>query len=436
MIPIFYSPGGLYRLCCLQTQKFKAATLSVSAVLPIRAEEVWKTTLLLAVLRRGTVKYPTLAAINLRLDSLFGTELSIRNFYRGDSQIIGFSADFLDAAYVPDGDALLDGILDVITQILFHPLLDESGNLLEKYVESEKKLHCEAIRSQKNNPRAYAHERCRSLVYAEEPCGASSMGSEEEVCAITPADLTRHWRSLLSSLCPDFFYVGKTCGEALSARLWEAFAPYLSQKSLTPPMLSLATPHPKATPMRVDEDLEVAQGQLLLAFRTPITLTDPQFWACTLLNEILGASPISKLFMNVRERLGLCYHCSSSYNVYKGTITVSCGLEPSNRALAEREILLQLEAIRRGEITDAELDAAVKSLQNLYRQLSDSPASSENYFYGRFLAGVPVLPEEGIEAFSRVTREQIVEVAQGLILDTVYFLNGNALGGEANDDED
>ena len=140
MIPTFHQIAPELTLRAYPTEKFKAAMLSVSAVLPITRENACKTTLLLAVLRRGTEKYPNLAAINARLDYLFGTELSIRNYYRGDSQIIGFSADFLDTVYVPREEMLLEGILDVISQMLFHPLLDGNGLLLERYVESEKEL--------------------------------------------------------------------------------------------------------------------------------------------------------------------------------------------------------------------------------------------------------------------------------------------------------
>ena len=131
----------------LKTDRFKAGMLSVSVVLPIDRKKTPLTSLLLSVLRRGTEKYPSLALLNQRLDYLFGTGLSIRNFYRGDCQIIGFSADLLDASYLPAGEDLTEGVVDLIEQILFHPLLDENGLLLEKYVESEKQVQIDAIRA-------------------------------------------------------------------------------------------------------------------------------------------------------------------------------------------------------------------------------------------------------------------------------------------------
>ena len=434
MIPTFHqvSPGMTLRAC--PTEKFKAAMLSVSAVLPITRENACKTSLLLAVLRRGTIKYPTLAAINARLDYLYGAELSIRNLYRGDSQIIGFSADFLDTVYVPREEKLLEGILDVVSQILFHPLLDGDGLLLEKYVESEKKLQCESIRSLKNSPRAYASEKCRELLYGNEPCGAPVFGTEEQVMAITREELTAHWRFLLENLRLDAFFVGRDEEYVFSA-LREVLLPELDavcKESEGNTGLYRVPAVPKENPLFAEESLPVSQGQLLLGFRTSVTLTEPGFYACTLLNEILGASPISKLFMNVREKHSLCYHCSSSYNAYKGAILISCGLESSNREVAEREILAQVEALRSGDISEEELTAAKKSLENVYRQLSDSPATMENYYYGRALLGVDASLERCRERIRGVTREEIVALAKELILDTVYFLEGT-LSDEGGD---
>ena len=439
MIPTFHQISSGLTLRSYPTEKFKAAMLSVSAVLPITRESVCKTSLLLAVLRRGTEKYPNLAAINARLDYLFGAELSIRNFYRGDSQIIGFSADFLDTVYVPREEMLLEGVLDVISQILFHPLLDEDGMLLEKYVESEKELQCESIRSLKNSPRSYASEKCRELLYCDEPCGAPVFGSEEQVMAITREELTEHWKKLISGLRLDAFFVGRDEDYLISA-LTKCLLPELEAHCKTPQSeggLHRVLVEPKKETLYAEDTLPVSQGQLLLAYRTGATLTDEGFYACTLLNEILGASPISKLFMNVREKQSLCYHCSSTYNAYKGAILISCGLESANREVAEKEILAQIEALRNGEISEEELTAAKKSLENVYRQLLDSPAAMESYFYGRALLSVDASLENCRERICGVTREEIASLAQRLVLDTVYFLRGTleGEGGDAYEDD-
>ena len=138
----------------------------------------------------------------------------------------------------------------------------------------------------------------------------------------------------------------------------------------------------------------------------------------------------------MREKLGLCYSCFSSYDIYKGTMLVYCGLENKNRARAEKEILCQLDAIRSGDFSEEELSAAKKSLENAYRQLEDSPAALESFFFGRALAAVRNTPEACRAAFARVTREEVIRAAEAVCCSAVFFLRGAGGKEDADDDED
>ncbi|MBR7098355.1 MAG: insulinase family protein, partial [Clostridia bacterium] len=367
---------------------------------------------------------------------LYGTELSIRNFYRGDAQIIGFSAELLDASYLPTGEDTMSGVLDVMSQILFHPLLDADGLLDARYVESEKQLQCDSIRSQKNNPRAYAADRCRAILYRNDACGAPILGTEEEIMAITPAELTAHWRYLLSHITLDCFYVGAASPNGIAALLGKQLAPELTAARYTRNRLRPSAVVPTEETVRRDESLEVTQGHLLFGLCTGITVCDPHYYACAIYHEMLGTSPVSKLFVNVREKHSLCYHCSSTYNAYKGTVMISCGLAPKNREHAETEIMEQLRALAEGNFSEEELDAAKRSLSNAYRQIEDSPAALESFYFGRALAGVGDSVEHCRQAFLAITREDVIAVAKSIVVDTVYYLDGTLGDGEELDDED
>ncbi|MBQ7335728.1 MAG: insulinase family protein [Clostridia bacterium] len=441
MIPNVISVGERITLRTCQTEKFKSETLSLSAVLPLRRETAYLTTLLFAVLLRGTRTYPNLSALNRRLDYLFGTEVSVHNYRRGDMQVVGLAAEILNSAYLPqgtDGETLLPDALDVMREILFYPALDESGCLCAKYVESEKQLQCDSIRAQKNHPRAYAAERCRAWMYENEPCGISLYGTEEEIQAVTPESLTAYWRTFLSLLRLQCFYVGHSAGNTVATALQTAFAAELSETVVGGAVGSVLSPEPirKAEQVkRREESLPVGQSHLVIGMRTGTRIGDADFYACTVFNELFGVSPISKIFMNVREKLSLCYSCSSTYNLYKGTLLISCGLEAANRALAEDEIFRQLSAIANGDFSEEELTAAKKSLENSYRQLQDSPGALESYYFGRALAGVEDPLEHCRQGFAAVRREDVIAAAKKVTLDTVFFLR-QSTGEEENCDED
>ena len=193
MIPteLRLSPNLSLRLC--QTEKFKTEMLSLSAVLPIEGQKPYMTSLLLAVLLRGTESCPDISAINRRLDYLYGTELSVRNFYRGDAHVFGLCANILGEEYLPEDaperQTLLCDVVKIMREVFFSPALDENGLLRAHYVESEKQLQRDAIRAKKNHPQSYATDRCRKLMFDSEPCGIPLYGTEEEVMAVTPEEL-------------------------------------------------------------------------------------------------------------------------------------------------------------------------------------------------------------------------------------------------------
>lgn len=408
----------------LPTKKFKAGLLSISIPVPISEEETPLSTLLLSVLRRGTCRYPTLEAINRRLDYLYGTDLAIRNFYRGDTQIIGVCAEILDQAYLPSGEDLLPEILEVVEQMLFHPLLDENGELLSRYVESEKQLQCEAIRSLANDPATYSAERCRELLYEGLPAGVPVYGSIEQIMAVTPRRLTEHWKKLMAAITPVCFYVGSMPGERVFESLQTTFGRSLPIPTLKRQSCNALPLPPGREVRRVDEDFESGQSHLLMAFRSDVTVDSPLFYAAMVYNELLGASPVSRLFTHVRERLSLCYSCSSVYRPYKGILRIRCGLFRDNREVAEREILCQMQALATGAFDAVELDTAKNALLHAYRQLEDSAGALEGFYCDRTLVGKQESVEDCRRAILAVTREDVIAVANSFEPQVTYFLRG------------
>ena len=181
--------------------------------------------------------------------------------------------------------------------------------------------------------------------------------------------------------------------------------------------------------------MPLCQGKLAIGYRTDITMGHPLASAMSLLNEIFGGSAASKLFLNVREKRSLCYHCSSSLDLYKGAIFVASGIRVENRAITEEAIRAEFEAMVRGDITKTEWEAAKRSREFACRQLSDHPASLCDFYMGRHLLGINETPEQRRAAFAAVTREQVAEAASHLREGAVFFLKGTLDDEEVEDNE-
>lgn len=156
----------------------------------------------------------------------------------------------------------------------------------------------------------------------------------------------------------------------------------------------------------VVEDAEVTQGKLSLGFRTGgASLTGGEPAAYWMFQTIYGGSTSAKLFLNVREKKSLCYYASAQFVASKGLMIVNSGIENRNFEVARDEILHQLDLCRKGEITDAELESARKTLVNGWRTMLDDPLTLERYWMGQAAAGTLVSPEERIEQVTDITRE-------------------------------
>ena len=174
----------------------------------------------------------------------------------------------------------------------------------------------------------------------------------------------------------------------------------------------------------LSEVMDVTQGKLVMGFRTGITYDHPMYPALLMMNGIYGGGLTSKLFMNVRERLSLCYYASSGIDPFKGVMVVSSGVDMDKFETAKSEIFAQLDACRRGDITEEELSSTRSYLISSLRSSGDSPYSMDDFYLGRIIGHHSHDPETLAQQLETVTLEDIQRVACDLKLDTIYFLKG------------
>ena len=419
--------GSRARLLHLSTDAFKSELLSVSFLVPLAAEQTQKNIMLLALSKRGTVSYPTQALVNRHLDEMYSTAVSSIGTRLGDREVLGFSADFLGRRYV-GGEGLLPQVVDVLAELLRRPYLTEQGVYPADRVETEKRNLRDAIRAEINNPRAYAMARCLELLCPDEPFALSILGREEDVAGIDPAGLKARFCALQSEVAPVFCYVGAEPADFVAARLADAFDGYGGAG--TPYQTAIRC---GAGTIRKEETMPLSQGKLSLGFRTDLDDVEAIAPALVVLNEIYGASPASKLFLNVREKRSLCYQCSSTLYLQKGILCANSGMKPENRAVTEEAMAEEMRHIATGDITKTEWEAAMHSLADSYRQINDAPGVLARFYAMRALRGKRESVDEWRDRVLGVTREEVVELAKHLFLRAVFFLNGNGDAGE--DDE-
>lgn len=408
-------------LYLINDRKFKFFRACVLFHRPLSRQEVTKNSVLASVMRMQSSNYPDSSAIAIALEELYGADLIARSSKYGEHQIIKLGVQTIcdEAAGTNNFDNAMKLLYDIVIN-------SGSGSSFdEKIVETEKKNIRDAILAQKNDKRTYSVLRLQEEMCKNEPYGINPLGYIDELEKINAENLYKHYKEVLSESRIDIIFTGNFQNDKA-----EEAAKHIAQT------LDARVPAETVTENRYDvqeikkvtDKMDVTQGKLCMGFRLFEKSRGVKYAQVVVFNALFGGTATSKLFENVREKLSLCYYVSSSIDRLKEIMIVRSGVEFDNFQTAYDEIMLQLDEIKKCNITDAELDAAKKQIINAYQSNYDSIGAMEEYYTMQLLLKTDVPISEMVNAISSVTKEQAAEAARGVKLDTVYYLD--SFGGE------
>ncbi len=404
-------------LTYVPSEKFKTSFLSAQMVVPMTRETAPLNALLVNVLSRGTVRFPDMAAISRRLDTLYGARLEPVVRKKGENQTFGFLASCVDDRLLPGNERVLEPLADLLGELFTAPAT-KNGRLNGEYLQSERTNLIDLIESEINDKHAYASLRLLEEMCAGDPYGLRRLGSVEDVKKVSLQKLNRYYLSVLPKARLELYYCGSAPQDRIAGMFRRAFAalPRSGEAELLPTLRKKA-PEVCRT---IKETMDVTQGKLCIGFRT-----DSRDSAATMLmNAMYGGASKSKLYMNVREKLSLCYYAGSTNHWKKGIITVSAGIDFGNYQRAVDEILAQLEAIKNGEWDNWELESARSALRGSFRAIEDSAGAIEDFMMGQIATNGEETVQGLLAAIEEVTPERIREAAACVKPDTIYFLRG------------
>lgn len=410
-------PGVTLR--CFPVDRFKQGCLSLQFLRPMSGAEAAMNALIPAVLLRGTKLRPDLREITLHLDDLYGASVGALVRRIGDYQTMGLYCGFIEDRFAMSGDAILAPMLDFVEELLLQPLT-EDGGFRDDYVQSEKRNLIATIAAERNDKRAYAAAQMLRKMCASDSFGIPRLGTVEQAETIDAKTAWRHYQRVLAESPVEICYVGSGDVDVVAKRLKELFG----KLSRSPMTLPGQTAFCDGGGGSFTETMEIKQAKLVMGFTTPITNRTAEFPAMQVLNTAFGAGMTSKLFMQVREKLSLCYSIGSGYYGSKGIMTVSAGIDWEKEELVKEKILSLLEDCRQGKISDEELNAAKEAILSGLRGIYDSPGSIEGFETTAAIGEMCMTAEQYRQAVEAVTVEQVAQAARSVALHTTYILKG------------
>ena len=291
----------------LRSDKFKTACMSVNLLTQLKRETAAMNALIPPVLRRGTNRYGDMEQISRRLDELYGAAVEPVVRKLGEIQCLGFFASFPEPDFLPGKADLLGEVSALMGEMLLAPNT-RGGLLLPQYVDSEKEKLVDLIRSRVNDKRMNALKRCIEELCSCEDFAVSRLGTLEEAESIHYKKLTKHYRELIRTSPVELFYCGRA-GHRQVERAWRDALVGMPRGEIDYEIGTDLRMNALQEEVRFcEEHMDVTQGKLVLGFRLGECMEDPDIPAIRVFNAVYGSGATSKLFLNVREKLSLCYY--------------------------------------------------------------------------------------------------------------------------------
>ncbi len=408
-----------YTLHLIPTDKFKTTTISLRLQNYLTRETTTLRTLLNFVMIAATNKLPSTQLLASELDYNYGARLSTNINTKGMSHVLNVQSSFINDKFLKEGEQLLDKQLQIINDIFYDPyFVDEMFE--EKIVELKKKEILERIQISKDDKFSYSLDKLFEYMGRDSVLGIYSTGYEEDLEHITSKQLTEYFKKCIQEDEKHLYIVGDIDESIVETVGKYIYFPEVNHHYES----SYIFKSDRKDMLEIIEKQDITQSKLNIGYTIDCDFMHANHYAMTVFNSIFGGNSQSRLFKVVREKHSLCYYVSSSYDAFNGIMIVNAGIEDKDYELTLNLIKEQLEDLKQGHISDEEILLAKTMLTNSLRKTNDEANSMITLAYNRDIVNKEETNEQYIERLNKVTKEELVDVAKNIQLDTIFFLTG------------
>ena len=411
------------KLHSISTELFKTNLVCVIITTPLKEDTITKNALIPFVLRRGTSEYINQIKLNSCLEHLYGANFDCGIDKMGDNHVLKFYIESIDNDYAYDKENVLLKSMELLLKIVFDPYMI-NNNFDKSYVDIEKETLRKVIESKIDDKDAYAVSQCVYNMYDKKGYGLYKYGDVNYLDDIDEVNLTKYYNNLIRTCKIDLFVSGNFNEEELKNSVFENEI----IKSLVPRVegyiLNNEYTESKQivdNPREIIENMDVTQGKIIMGL--DILSKQENLQATALVyNAILGDGASSMLFQNVREKAGLAYSTKSSYVKAKANIFIRCGIQIENYDKALGLIKEQLDILKDGKFSEEDIENAKTFLISGIRNIEEEQDSEIIYYIGQELAKTNRDVDEYISMINKVSKEDIINLANTVQINTIYFL--------------
>ncbi len=402
----------------VQDDRFNTTLVTFHFYLPLSEATAAKNALLPFILSSCSKEYSDFSKLNFKLASLYGAKLSAGVSKVGDFQMLSIGVSCIKDKFAFAGESVVTEATSLLASLIFAPSLNGCA-FTEEDTLREKRLMRDRILGELSEKRIYARQQAIREMFEGDSFATDRYGTLASLDNVTPEDLFGAWENLLRSAYVRVQVFSDVYPASVFTGVKKAFSA-IKRQDITD--FSLNRPYYEKPVKRYDEHMDIAQGKLVMGFCAGDHGNSAETIPLTVMVDLFGGGPYSKLFSNVREKMSLCYYCSASVNRSKGFIIVESGVEADNAERAEQAILAQLDDMKAGKFSDTDIEYSKAGIKDSLRASLDSPSAMDRWFSQNISGDKIITPDELIEKLDSITADDIRLSAQKASLTTVYRL--------------
>lgn len=397
-----------------KSDKFKTAIISLAIRTKPDFYDASKNALLAKVFSVSSNDYKTKQDFTEKLEDMNGAVYDVSVIKKGDEHIILF---FMEVLCIKESS--LKEPLEFIKSVLYNPFVCK--NAFDKNMfEREKRRLLNEIKTKRDKLSEYVVDRCIEEMYDKKGFGINSKGDYDVVSNITSEELFEYYKYIMENGIFEFIISGNINVEDVKDYIRYNFTDILYRDYKNKCEYEEFYNDEK----EVFENADIKQGKLCVGFKTGICLGDDEYIPLIIFNEILGGSPNSLLFLNAREKEGLCYYINSYVYKFKGVIIVQAGIDKNEYSKTLNIIKETIKNIK-NEISDDVFENAKSNIIKMYKDIEDSMPSVCDNILNNILIEKNIKIEDYINSIEKCKKDEVLSIAEKVKLDTIYFISSD-----------
>ena len=407
-----------YRIHTIKTDKFKNCSMEIMFRNKLEKNEITQNNMLVDMLVHSSNKYPKRRDVNIQLENLYSASFRGFSTRLGSSVMLSFVLDFLNPKYCEKG--YLDDVLSLPFEMLLNPNIknnefdQRSFNIIRNRIKSD-------IESMKENATKYAFRRSLVNMNDKSPSSYYMVGYMDDLENITPSNLVDAYNNLLNNYTCDIFVIGNLDMEEVVTTIKSKF----NNRTIKTEKIELYVDNDlRKKHIDVEETGKYEQDSFIMIYNLDDLDERERNFVIHIYNIILGSGGLtSKLYRYLREENSLCYNVSSMIQKYDGLLMIYSGIDAKDKELCIELVNKSMKEMSNGDFTDTELDNAIKTVISSLKMGEDTQGGIINNYLFNYLDNLP-LYDERVREFKTVSREEVINVAKKIKLNTIYLLKG------------